>query len=79
MSPASKSKSKDKRVAGKEPQKSSTKPTSIANTGGGVPTSGYNPLLGTFHALETEDHLGNSVGMGVEYDSVSNNGSWSGE
>ncbi|GKB64424.1 hypothetical protein Tco_0920610 [Tanacetum coccineum] len=54
-------------------------PSPHANTGGGVPTSGYNPLLGTFHALKTEDHLGNSVGMGVEYDSVSNNGSWSGE
>lgn len=98
MSPASKSKSKDKRAAVKDPQKPSTKPTSNANTG--VPASGYNPLLGTFHALDTapvssappvhingrsrnfddtEDHNGNSVGMGVEYDSLSNNGSWSGE
>ncbi|GKA68304.1 hypothetical protein Tco_0768221 [Tanacetum coccineum] len=68
MSPASKSKSKDKRVAGREPQKSSTKPTSITNTGGSVPTSGYNTLLGTFHALETKDRIGNSVGMGIEYD-----------
>ncbi|GJY63956.1 UBA-like protein [Tanacetum coccineum] len=74
MSPASKSKSKDKRVAGREPQKSSTKPTSITNTGGSVPTSGYNPLLGTFHALETKDRIGNSVGMGIEYDSLSNSG-----
>lgn len=98
MSPSSKSKSKDKRVAGKDPQKSSTKPTSNANTG--VPASGYNPLLGTFHTLDTtsvssappipingrtrniddtDDHSGNSVGMGIEYDSLSNNGSWSGE
>lgn len=98
MSPASKSKSKDKRAAGKDPQKSSTKPASNTNTG--VPASGYNPLLGTFHTLDTapvssappihingrsrnaddtEDHSGNSVGMGVEYDSISNNGSWSGE
>ncbi|KAL8196075.1 hypothetical protein R6Q57_025075 [Mikania cordata] len=95
MSPASKSKSKDKRAAGKDPQKSSIKSTSNVNTG--VPASGYNPLLGTFHTLETmptappihinvrsrnfddsEDHSGNSV-MGVEYDSLSNNGSWSGE
>ncbi|GJY86076.1 hypothetical protein Tco_0500102 [Tanacetum coccineum] len=74
MSPASKSKSKDKRVAGREPQKSSTKPTSITNTGGSVPTSGYNTLLGTFHALETKDRIGNSVGMGIEYDSLSNSG-----
>ncbi|KVH87599.1 uncharacterized protein LOC112503341 [Cynara cardunculus var. scolymus] len=100
MSPASRSKAKDKRATGKEPQKSSTKPTSNANAGGGVPASGYNPLLGTFHTLETapvssappihvngrsrniddtEDHIGNSLGMGVEYDSLSNNGSWSGE
>ncbi|GKB10708.1 hypothetical protein Tco_0844631 [Tanacetum coccineum] len=70
MSPASKSKSKDKRVAGREPQKSSTKPTSITNTGGSVPTSGYNTLLGTFHALETKDR----IGMGIEYDSLSNSG-----
>ncbi|GKC57648.1 UBA-like protein [Tanacetum coccineum] len=74
MSLASKSKSKDKRVVGREPQKSSTKPTSITNTGGSVPTGGYNPLLGTFHALETKDSIGNSVGMGIEYDSLSNSG-----
>nr|XP_043627623.1 uncharacterized protein LOC122599221 [Erigeron canadensis] len=98
MSPASKSKSKDKRAAAKDPQKSSTKPTSNANTG--VPASGYNPLLGTFHMLDTaplstapsvhingrsrnvddtEDNSGNSTGVGIEYDSISNNGSWSGE
>ncbi|GJU53798.1 UBA-like protein [Tanacetum coccineum] len=78
MSPASKSKSKDKRVAVKEPQKSSTKPTSIANTGGGVPTSGYNPLLGTFHTLETAPLSEDQSGI-IEFDSLSNNGSWSGE
>ncbi|KAA8544510.1 hypothetical protein F0562_022450 [Nyssa sinensis] len=99
MSPASRSKSKEKK-AGKEPQKASSKPSAHANTGSGVPASGYNPLLGTFHALETvpvssdpplhingrfrnidetDDHSGNSLGTGVEYDSVSNNGSWSGE
>ncbi|XP_076932288.1 uncharacterized protein LOC143597767 [Bidens hawaiensis] len=97
MSPASKSKSKDKRAAVKDPQKS-TKPTSNANAG--APGSGYNPLLGTFHTLDTtpvftvspihingrsrniddtEDHNGNNSVMGVEYDSISNNGSWSGE
>ncbi|KAL8201861.1 hypothetical protein R6Q57_011008 [Mikania cordata] len=97
---SSRSKSKDKRAAGKEPLKPSTKPTTTANTGGIAPSSGYNPLLGTFHSLETapvssappihvngrfrdiddtDDPNGNSVGTGVEYDCVSNNGSWSGE
>ncbi|PQP93912.1 uncharacterized protein Pyn_07309 [Prunus yedoensis var. nudiflora] len=28
---------------------------------------------------ETDDHSGSSVAAGAEYDSVSNNGSWSGE
>ncbi|KAI7725549.1 LOW QUALITY PROTEIN: hypothetical protein M8C21_018765 [Ambrosia artemisiifolia] len=95
---SSRTKSKDKKAAGKEPLKASTKPTS-ANTGGSA-ASGYNPLLGTFHSLEmapvssvqpvhangrfhdiddTDDPSGNSVGIGVEYDCASNNGSWSGE
>ncbi|KAG8371053.1 hypothetical protein BUALT_Bualt13G0046900 [Buddleja alternifolia] len=99
MSPASRSKSKDKKAA-KEPPKSSLKPSSHANTTGGTPASGYNPLLGTFHTFETapvpstsplhvngrfrnidetDDHNGNSSGTALEYDSVSNNGSWSGE
>ncbi|KAJ9146630.1 hypothetical protein P3X46_028869 [Hevea brasiliensis] len=99
MSPASKSKSKDKR-AGKEPQKASSKPSGPTNAGSCIPASAYNPLSGTFHALETvptsspsplhangryqnidetDDHFGGSLGAGVEYDSVSNNGSWSGE
>ncbi|KAK9273202.1 hypothetical protein L1049_018009 [Liquidambar formosana] len=52
MSPASKSKSRDKRV-GKEPQKASSKPSVPANAGSGIQASGYNPLLGTFHTLET--------------------------
>ncbi|XP_076935887.1 uncharacterized protein LOC143602769 [Bidens hawaiensis] len=97
MSPASKSKSKDKRAAVKDPQKS-TKLTSNANAG--TPGSGYNSLLGTFHTLDTtpvstvppihinghsrniddtEDHNRNISVVGVEYDSISNNGSWSGE
>ncbi|XVF47217.1 hypothetical protein PTKIN_Ptkin03bG0091700 [Pterospermum kingtungense] len=99
MSPASKSKSKDKK-AGKESQKASSKPSGPVNAGSGVPASAYNPLLGTFHTIETvpssstsplqnngrfrnidetDEHLGGSLGAGVEYDSVSNNGSWSGE
>ncbi|XVE79033.1 hypothetical protein DITRI_Ditri14bG0025400 [Diplodiscus trichospermus] len=99
MSPASKSKSKDKK-AGKDSQKASSKSSGPANASNGVPASAYNPLLGTFHAIETvpsssssplqnngrfrnidetDEHLGGSLGPGVEYDSVSNNGSWSGE
>ncbi|XP_027341895.1 uncharacterized protein LOC113854838 isoform X2 [Abrus precatorius] len=98
MSPASKSKSKDKK-AGKEVQKSSAKSSGSGNAVAGVPASAYNPLLGTFHTLEmsptstspvhsngrfrnideTDEHPAGSVVAGVEYDSVSNNGSWSGE
>ncbi|KAL4567544.1 hypothetical protein LXL04_023131 [Taraxacum kok-saghyz] len=83
MSPASKSKSKEKRAAAKDPLKSSTKITSNPNSGGGTAASGYNPLLGTFHALDintnTDEHNNTQNALGVEYDSVSNNGSWSGE
>ncbi|KAK0606271.1 hypothetical protein LWI29_035938 [Acer saccharum] len=99
MSPASKSKSKDKK-ASKETPKTPSKSAGPANAGSNVPASAYNPLLGTFHTLdavptsstsvlhingrfrnidETDEHLGGSPGTGVEYDSVSNNGSWSGE
>ncbi|KAL3620293.1 hypothetical protein CASFOL_035205 [Castilleja foliolosa] len=52
MSPASRSKSKDKK-ASKEPPKSSSKPSVHVNTSSGAPASGYNPLLGTFHTIET--------------------------
>ncbi|PIN24914.1 hypothetical protein CDL12_02342 [Handroanthus impetiginosus] len=99
MSPASRSKAKDKK-ASKEPLKGSSKPSGHVNNNTGIPASGYNPLLGTFHTIDaapvpsaspvnvngrfrniddTDDHNGNSFGAGVEYDSVSNNGSWSGE
>ncbi|CAK8538614.1 unnamed protein product [Lathyrus sativus] len=99
MSPASRSKSKDKK-ASKEAQKASAKSTGSGSAASGIPASGYNPLLGTFHSLdisvapstspihsngrfrnidETDEHPGSSVVAGVEYDSVSNNGSWSGE
>ncbi|KAK2431385.1 Ubiquitin-associated/translation elongation factor EF1B protein [Trifolium repens] len=100
MSPASRSKSKDKKAT-KEAQKASAKSTgSGGSAAAGIPASAYNPLLGTFHTLdtsatpstspihsngrfrnidETDDHPGSSVVAGVEYDSVSNNGSWSGE
>ncbi|XP_057954323.1 uncharacterized protein LOC131148560 [Malania oleifera] len=98
MSPASKSKSKDKK-AGKDSQKASTKLPGAAGAGSGIPASAYNPLLGTFHTLDTvpaytaqshgngrfrnidesDEHIGNPLGTGADYDSVSNNGSWSGE
>ncbi|GMI81608.1 hypothetical protein like AT2G26920 [Hibiscus trionum] len=98
MSPASKSKSKDKKSS-KESQKSSSKPSGPASAVSGVPASAYNPLLGTFHSIETlpsssasplqsngrfqnideTENLEGSLSAGVEYDSISNNGSWSGE
>ncbi|QHO26960.1 uncharacterized protein DS421_7g203930 [Arachis hypogaea] len=98
MSPASRSKSKDKKAT-KESQKPSAKPSGSGNGVAGIPASAYNPLLGTFHTLETsptatspihsngrfrnidetDEHPGGSMVPGVEYDSVSNNGSWSGE
>ncbi|KAJ8765497.1 hypothetical protein K2173_014619 [Erythroxylum novogranatense] len=99
MSPASKAKSKDKKVV-KEAQKAPSKPAGVTSGGNGIPASAYNPLSGTFHTLETvpassasplqingrfqtidetDDHVGGLFGAGVEYDSVSNNGSWSGE
>lgn len=51
MSTVSKSKSKDKK-AGKE-QKTPSKSSASVNAGTGLPASAYNPLLGTFHTLET--------------------------
>lgn len=52
MSPASRSKSKDKK-ASKEAQKASVKSTGSGSTTAGIPASAYNPLLGTFYTLET--------------------------
>ncbi|KAB2028065.1 hypothetical protein ES319_D05G074100v1 [Gossypium barbadense] len=99
MSPASKSKSKDKKSS-KDSQKASARPSGPANAASGAPASAYNPLLGTFHTIETapsssasplqsngrfrniddtDEHLGGSLGAGIEFDSISNNGSWSGE
>ncbi|KAK4275786.1 hypothetical protein QN277_018811 [Acacia crassicarpa] len=51
MSPASRSKSRDKR-AGKEAQKASAKHTGSVNAGVAIPASAYNPLSGTFHTLD---------------------------
>ncbi|XP_020254618.1 uncharacterized protein LOC109831660 isoform X2 [Asparagus officinalis] len=55
MSPATKSKSKDKTAARavKEQSKASSKPSAgSSNSGNGTATSAYNPISGTFHALE---------------------------
>ncbi|KAL6564938.1 hypothetical protein OROMI_016388 [Orobanche minor] len=52
MSPASRSKSKDKKN-GKETAKGSSKPSGHVSTSGVIPASGYNPLSGTFHTFET--------------------------
>ncbi|KAI4308244.1 hypothetical protein L6164_031339 [Bauhinia variegata] len=100
MSPAARSKSKDKKVTKEAQKASSAKPSASGSAGAGIPASAYNPLLGTFHTFEmsstsstspihsngrfrnideTDDHPGGSVVAGFEYDSVSNNGSWSGE
>lgn len=93
MSPASRSKSKDKK-AGKEPPKGSSKSSGHINTSSGIPASGYNPLLGTFHTFDTPPVPTASALQintrfrniddtddqnGIEYDSVSNNESWSGD
>ncbi|GAB4855938.1 hypothetical protein Ancab_024578 [Ancistrocladus abbreviatus] len=51
MSSTSKSKSKEKRT-GKE-QKASSKASGTVNAASGMPASAYNPILGTFHTLDT--------------------------
>jgi hypothetical protein len=111
MSPASKSKtkSKDKTFvkSAKEQQKASIKPSGSTNTVSGSPVNAYNPISGTFHALEIpsaaafpppaaafpplhdngrfrniddpDEHSSSPHGTLSEYDSVSNNGSCSGE
>ncbi|XP_026666044.2 uncharacterized protein LOC103721664 [Phoenix dactylifera] len=55
MSPASKSKSKDKaaRTAKEQPKVLSKSSSAPANGGNGAPASAYNPVSGTFHTLET--------------------------
>eukprot|EP00262_Sarcandra_glabra_P021523 TRINITY_DN9165_c1_g2_i1.p1 TRINITY_DN9165_c1_g2~~TRINITY_DN9165_c1_g2_i1.p1 ORF type:complete len:637 (+),score=110.24 TRINITY_DN9165_c1_g2_i1:461-2371(+) len=56
MSPASRSKSKDKpsaRATKEQQQKASSKPSSApVNAAAGVPASAYDPISGTFHTLE---------------------------
>jgi hypothetical protein len=91
MSPATKSKSKDKKT-GKEAQKASPKPSLSVNGNSSLAASGYNPLLGTFQALDSVSiasisplqysrfrSIDEADVNGIESDSVSNNGSCSGE
>lgn len=45
-----------------------------------VSSAGLHQVNGRFRNIdETDDHSGNSIATSTEYDSVSNNGSWSGE
>ncbi|VVB01641.1 unnamed protein product [Arabis nemorensis] len=89
MSPATKSKSKDKKMG-----KASSKPSSLSTNGNtsSMAPSAYNPLLGTFQVLDSASiasvsplHYGRFQSIdeadvnGVESDCISNNGSCSGE
>lgn len=92
MSPASKSKSKSKEKSATKPAKEQkgnggSKPSSSSTTGNAnTASTTYNPISGTFHSLETspidditEEHLSSPHGTVSEYDTMSNNGSCSGE
>lgn len=91
MSPATKSKLKDKKT-GKETQKGSPKPALSVNGNSSMAASAYNPLLGTFQVLDSVSiasvsplnygrfrSIDEADVNGIESDSVSNNGSCSGE
>ncbi|KAL1225908.1 hypothetical protein V5N11_019592 [Cardamine amara subsp. amara] len=92
MSPATKSKSKDKKT-GKEAQKASPKPALSINGNSNMAANAYNPLLGTFQVLDSVSSIASVSPLqygrfrsideadvnGIESDSVSNNGSCSGE
>uniref|UniRef100_A0A1J3K435 UBA domain-containing protein n=2 Tax=Noccaea caerulescens TaxID=107243 RepID=A0A1J3K435_NOCCA len=91
MSPATKSKSKEKKT-GIEAQKASPKPAVSMNGNSSMAANAYNPLLGRFQVLDsvsvasaTPIHYGRFRSIdevdvnGIESDSVSNNGSCSGE
>ncbi|CAA0402150.1 unnamed protein product [Arabidopsis thaliana] len=91
MSSASKMKSRDKKVMN-DSQKTPSK-ASGSMGGSSVVVGGYNPLLGTFQTIESLSatgssslhnngrfrHIDESDSTGADCDSVSNNGSWSGE
>lgn len=91
MSPATKSKLKDKKT-GKEAPKASSKPVLSINGNSSMAASAYNPLLGTFQVLDSVSiasvsplHYGRFRSIdeadvnGIESDCISNNGSCSGE
>ncbi|KAK2407505.1 Ubiquitin-associated/translation elongation factor EF1B protein [Trifolium repens] len=95
MSPSMKSKSKSKEKASakavKEQQKTSPKNYGSTNDESGIPASVCDPITETVQTLETsladsfakindtDDHSSSPQGTVSEYDSVSNNGSCSGE
>ncbi|WOK93605.1 hypothetical protein Cni_G02305 [Canna indica] len=92
MSPASKSKSKDKLAAkaAKEQSKISSKPSAAPIFGSSAPSSAYNPDLGTFHSFDTtacsslpasqqNAERSSTFGMTGEFDSMSNHNGYSGE
>ncbi|XP_019083581.1 PREDICTED: uncharacterized protein LOC104703508 isoform X1 [Camelina sativa] len=98
MSPATNSKSKDKKTGKEAAHKASPKQPSPSLNGNttSMAAHAYNPLLGTFQVLDSVsvassdpplqygrfrsiDHEAADVNNGVESDSVSNNGSCSGD
>ncbi|KAL1199161.1 hypothetical protein V5N11_014657 [Cardamine amara subsp. amara] len=92
MSSASKTKSRDKKVLN-DSQKTPSKASGSMGANIGVVAGAYNPLLGTFQTVESLSATGSSAlhnngrfknidesdSTGADCDSVSNNGSWSGD
>ncbi|CAN6810817.1 unnamed protein product [Brassica oleracea var. botrytis] len=87
MSTVSKTKSRDKKIVNDSQKAPSQASGSIGATTGGA----YNPLLGTFQTVETLNgssslhnngrfrSIDDSDSTTADFDSVSNNGSWSGD
>ncbi|XP_019083783.1 PREDICTED: uncharacterized protein LOC104709100 isoform X2 [Camelina sativa] len=92
MSSASKTKSRDKKVMN-DSQKTPSKASGSMGASNGVVVGAYNPLLGTFQTIDSLSATGSSSlhnngrfrnidesdSTGADCDSVSNNGSWSGD
>ncbi|EOA20212.1 hypothetical protein CARUB_v10000507mg [Capsella rubella] len=92
MSSASKTKSRDKKVMN-DSQKTPSKASGSMGASTGVVVGAYNPLLGTFQTIDSLSATGSSSlhnngrfrnidesdSTGADCDSVSNNGSWSGD
>ncbi|XP_010536149.1 PREDICTED: uncharacterized protein LOC104811209 [Tarenaya hassleriana] len=92
MSPSSKSRSKDMKAVN-DLKKTPMEGSGSMSTETGILSGAYNDLLGTFQSIETFPTTGSSFlhnsgrfrnidesdSTGVDCDSVSNNGSWSGD